>query len=198
MLPATSTFSAFLRAVAGATICASLLATRVLAQPSSSSAPTRVAPWAAINAVGYGGAGLAIGVAALTQSASGYGGDALTAAVFMGGGVVGGFALGRRASAQLRARRPIGRWHQVGVSSGAVLAGGVLGAIAAVPLINSDGEGTALGTDEATLAKTVGVGSGVGLLFALTQQRALRANRVAVVPYHDARRAAGVRVIVQF
>lgn len=64
--------------------------------------------------------------------------------------------LGGRADRAIADGRAVEGPHRAAVLGGGVLAGGTLGALATVPLINSEGEGTFLGSDETTLHAPTG------------------------------------------
>ena len=176
-----------------------LFGTRASAQTVSSL--RGVAPWGIIDAVGYGGVGLAAGYlfAALETddlAPTDVGIAAITVSTISG--VVGGALLGRRARARIASGRPVSAGHRLAVTTGAVFAGATLGAGAAFPLINPEDEGTPLGSDEFTLMVAVGGGTVLGILYAMRHQRDFDATRVSVAPYVGRRGGTGLQMRVRF
>jgi hypothetical protein len=154
-----------------------------------------------IDGLGYGGLGFGLGLVAawdIEGTEIGPPDEAVAlVAVTTAAGIIGGALLGRSANRALAAGRPLGVGHRTAVLAGAVLAGATLGALAAVPLINPEGEGTPLGTDEATVTTLAIAGAAVGSLFALTQARRLAAGRVELMPSFPGDGGVGLRVRVR-
>ena len=131
--------------------------------PSSASGQS----WRTLDAFGYGALGAVAGAAAtLEADCSGY----ICATHFVG--VFGGFAVGAVSGASMGGRaddavaqgRPVHGVHRGGVALGTLLAGSALGAVASVPLINGEGSGTFLGSDEQTVTVLAVLGAGLGAL----------------------------------
>ncbi len=169
------------------------------AQPPEAARAWQV-PWAVIDAVGYAGAGFGLGLAGtLAKSTDGLGTELaiIGASTVVAGGL--GAVLGRRVVARKADGRPVPRGLRTAVLAGAVLAGGTLGALAAVPLINGEGTGTPLGADDATVAITTGSGAALGVLFAVWQRRSLTAaSRLSVTPFYAGHGISGIRVGMTF
>jgi hypothetical protein len=72
--------------------------------------------------------------------------------------------------------------HRAAVLGGGVLAGGTLGALAAVPLVAGHREGTPLGSDEQTVVLLVGGGAFVGALFVGRYRHELGSRSISVTP----------------
>lgn len=156
------------------------------------------APWVLYDAVGYGGLGFGLGLAAAwgMENDSGFGppGEALVVlGVGTVAGIVTGAILGSRAGHAVAEGRPLGTGHRAATLAGPVLAGGTLGALAAIPLINGEGEGTALGSDERTVGLLTLAGFAVGSVVAWRLSDELPVRGVQAGPAGD----GGYRLRVQ-
>ena len=115
------------------------------------SRPINHAPWALIDAVGYGVLGLGVGLGAAVVSSPnsmvadrGVVGPMLA---FTAAGTVAGGIIGSRASRHLDNGVPLTRGHRNAVVLGTVLFGASLGSLAAIPLIAGESESTPIGSD---------------------------------------------------
>jgi hypothetical protein len=115
----------------------------------------------------------------------GYGPDgttlALVAAATMVGAVAGGM-VGLDARRIATGGGRVEGLHRTAVLGGGVLAGGTMGALAAVPLVAGPGEGTPLGSDEQTVALLVGSGAFMGALFVRKYRHELGTKSISVTP----------------
>ena len=154
--------------------------------------------WGLYDAVGYGGLGFALGlVAAWDMEGTGLGPPAAALAVVgaaTAAGIAGGAVLGRRASRSVASGEPVSGAHRAAVLAGGVLAGGTVGALASIPLINGDGEGTPLGSDERTVALMIGAGLAAGAVFAVSRRQELAGRRITIVPEASTAGGYGIRV----
>lgn len=140
--------------------------------------PPHVPNWGLWDAIGYGGLGfaLAMPMAQGSNCIGPCGNDLVSIAALAAGGVIAGAIVGGRARGMLRQSRELSPGHRAAVAVGAVLAGGTFGALASIPLINGEGEGTAIGSDEQTVLLFALGGAALGVLFVsrkwdgLTQQ----------------------------
>jgi len=180
--------------------CIAALASPARATGQESKPPrARHIPWALIDAIGYGGAGFGVGLATMWSSDRSIGEAVGIIGSSTVAGIVLGAALGHKASAAVAGGRAPRPGLRSAALAGVVLAGASLGALAAVPLINGADEGTPLGSDEATVAITTGIGAAVGILFAVVGARPLPASaRVSVAPFVAARGRPGIRVGMTF
>jgi hypothetical protein len=97
-------------------------------------------------------------------------------------GIVTGSMIGARARRSIARNEPLSPAKQTAVIIGVTSAGAVVGAIASVPLIESEGEGTPLGSDEFTFASLTTAGAILGLLYTVRRWDEMRGRRVSVVP----------------
>ena len=187
------------RSLLALTAACVLLGTRASAQAPSSL--RGVAPWGIIDAVGYGSMGLGLGTI-FAYAASDEIGPSDAGLIAMGAsalaGIVGGAYVGQRARARIAGGRQVAEGHRLAVYTGAVLAGATVGALASVPLINSDNEGTPLGSDEVTAMVTVGGGTMLGVIYAMRHRRDFDIGRVSVAPYVGRRGGAGMQMRLRF
>lgn len=126
--------------------------------------------WAFINSLGYGALGMGTGIL-VTHEADCTGGGFVCIPGELVVGTLGGLAIGgvtgaiigRRANDAVGSGEPLSPSHRAAVTLGTASAGAMLGMAAAAILINPEGEGTFLGSDEttATLFSLVGAGSGL-------------------------------------
>ncbi len=132
-------------------------------------APARSQSLGFLSGLGYATAGGAIGVAA-TANATCEGflciPDAMVAAMLAGviGGAITGAAINSSAQRKIDSGKPLGGGHLAALSVGTVLGGATLGAIASGLIVNSDGSGTFLGSDERTFAIMTAAGAGLGVI----------------------------------
>ena len=142
--------------------------------------------WSLIDAIGYGGLGFGVGLITtwdMEGSDLGPPGTALavTAATTVAGTVAGAM-IGKRAQNTMAEGGRLGGAHRAAVVGGVIMAGGTVGAVAAIPLINGEGEGTFLGSDEQTVALLVLAGGALGSVFAWKQRDQLAFRSVSVTP----------------
>ena len=152
--------------------------------------------WGLVDAVGYGGVGFLAGVVAawdsdIDQAVPTIGLTTLT-------GLVIGAAIGHHASNRIRSGAPPSGASRSMVSAGAILAGATLGACAAVPLINGEGEGTPLGSDETALAILMGGGTLLGVWYLRRHNSDFNGTRLGVTPIRTRDSAYGLRVSVRY
>lgn len=169
-----------------------LVLASLLSIPVSSEAQS----WALVDGLGYGaiGAGVGAGMAWHLEPAAGW--SVITATT--GAGIVAGVLVGRAADRALARGEPLGDGHRVAVVAGSVLAGAALGGLASAALINGEGEGTFMGSDETTFtALTVG-GAALGAAFTWWRQDALEPRAVTAAPTVSADGGVGLGVRVRF
>lgn len=152
-----------------------------------------VGQWAIMDAVGYGGAGFLVGIAAAWESES-----FATIGAFTVAGVVAGTVIGRHVSQQAAAGAAPGAASRFFASTGALLAGTTLGAMVAVPLISNEGSRTPLGSDETTAAVLMTAGTALGGVFLVQHNKDFSRTRVAFAPIRTRESAYGLRVAVRY
>jgi len=152
--------------------------------------------WGLVNALGYGGVGFLAGVAAAWDSD--LEGAVATIGLSSLAGVVVGTAIGRHASNRIRNGEPLSGTSRFAVSAGTILAGATLGACAAVPLINGEGEGTPLGSDESALAILMGGGTALGVWYLTRHRGDFAGARLGITPIRTKDSAYGLRVSVRY
>jgi hypothetical protein len=181
-------------AILGIIITAAPAAAQVEPAGSRSDIPN----WGLLDAIGYGGLGFAIAMPLVWDSncLGPCGGDLVAIVALAGGGIVAGAAIGGRARKALSQGQQLTPGHRVAVAAGGVLAGGTLGALASIPLIQSEGEGTAFGSDERTVSLFVLGGAALGALFVSIKWDGLRQNDISLRPaiFRGARIGLNVRV----
>jgi hypothetical protein len=173
------------------------------AQSNATSGSSGGAKWGLIDGVGYGGLGFGLGVAATWNMESdnlvGPPGEAL---VIIGASTVAGTILGAivgtRAQRTIAARRSLEGAHRIAVIGGAVTAGATLGALASVPLIKGQGEGTALGSDEQTFTLLVLAGGALGALYVWKHRSEFSSRNINLAPEITGDGEYGLRVRVIF
>ena len=152
-----------------------LLVLLALSAPTPAAAQTAPpasdgASWGLYDAIGYGGLGFGVSLlAASGMEGQGFGPPTGALVVVGAGTVVGivtGAVIGRAASRAVARGRPVGAGHRAAALGGVFLVGSTVGALAAIPLINGEGEDTPLGSDERTAAFTILGGSALGALAA--------------------------------
>lgn len=166
------------------TISAIAILALMAARPAGASAQS----WAFLDGLGYGAAGAGLRLLA------GWEADCAdyvcmetmgrTLGGLAAGGIIGG-VMGRRADRLVERGDPVGGSHRAGVAAGAVLAGAAMGGIGSFLLINGEGSGTFLGSDEQTFSGLVLAGAAVGVLIAGSRWDDLTGaagSRVAVRP----------------
>lgn len=123
-----------------------------------------------LNSLGYGVAGATLGALA-TANASCEGEFICipTVTVFstLGGAALGatlGAKSAKSANRDVAQGRTVGSGHLAAVAIGTVLGGATVGAVASAVLINPDGPGTILGSDEQTFAILTLTGAGLAVL----------------------------------
>lgn len=173
-----------------------LVGERAFAQLPSRPQPEGIARWGLVNAVGYGGLGFLVGVAAAWDKD--IDGAFATIGLSSLAGVVTGAAIGGHASKRIRSGEQLSGTSRFAVSAGAILAGATLGACAAVPLINGEGAGTPLGSDESTLGILVGTGTLLGAWYLRRHSGELSGERLGIAPIRTIDSAYGLRVSVRY
>ena len=143
--------------------------------------------WSILDALGYGGLGFGAGIlgAVATQGDCGFGPCDHQVAVIAAATVAGmatGFIIGRRAETRLSRGESLTSRHRNAVIAGALLAGPVIGAVAASLLINSEGSGTALGSDEQTFAIALLASTALSSWYVSRHSRELLTRRTRVTP----------------
>lgn len=158
--------------------------------------------WVLLDAVGYGGVGFGLGLAAAWGIEGDDIGPPASALAVVGAstaaGVVAGFLIGRRARNRIADGMPVEGAHRAAVIGGVVGAGAVLGALAAFPLVNGEGEGTPLGSDEQTVLLTTLAGGALGSLYAWKHSDELSGGTLRVTPAISRTTGYGLRVRVGF
>lgn len=168
------------------------------AQVPDADEPRGAPMWSLFDAVGYGGLGFGIGFMMAPKDLGSIGAGA---AMIAAGGVAGlviGARLGRRAEAAVERGEEITPGHRTGVVGGVVLAGATLGAVASIPLLNNQGPGTALGSDEQTVGILVLAGSALGALYVWRNSDGLAPKRVDVAPAVIGGRQVGLGIHLRF
>lgn len=164
--------------------------------------PVRLRPedgggrWTLVNAVGYGGAGFLTGLAVAWDKD--IDGAVATIGLFSLAGVVTGAAIGSHASSRIRSGEPLSGASRLAVSAGALLAGATLGACAAVPLINGEGAGTPLGSDESALGILVGTGTLLGAWYLRRHTGDFDGARLGISPIRTRDSAYGLRASMRY
>ena len=158
----------------------------------SAQSPRGVTPrgpikWVILDAAGYGGVGFIVGAAAgLAMSPSCPFGNCSGLLIgVLGGtaaGLAGGAAIGNHARQAIANGQPLSAGHRSAVLLGTVLGGATLGALSSALLINGNGAGTPLGTDEATFGMLTGGGTALGLAMAIMNSHELDSRRMSVRP----------------
>jgi hypothetical protein len=90
--------------------------------------------------------------------------------------------IGGRARKGIAQRGHIKRVHKVAAMGGMALAGSTIGALVSIPLIEGEGEGTFLGSDEKTFTILVLGGTALGSLFAWMNRDELPSLSLQVAP----------------
>jgi hypothetical protein len=150
-------------------------------RPGNASGP----PWTLVGAIGYGGVGFGAG-ALLTWNmpSDNFVGPSDRALAIVAAttalGTLSGAIIGSTARRRHGRNERLSTGQQIAVVAGSVLAGATLGALAAVPLISSDGEGTPLGTDETTFGILTAGGGALGVLYAVSQRHWIGGSRVEI------------------
>ncbi len=180
----------------------SLSMTSSAAAQAGEAAPVRGRALGLLNAIGYGGLGFGLGlVAGYAMPSDGFGPSDEALLAIAGGtitGIVVGSIVGGQASRSIARNEPISPAKQTAVLIGVTLAGATAGALASVPLINSEGAGTPLGSDVFTFGSLTSVGAVLGLLYAVRRSGEMRARRVSVVPDIGWRGQFALNVRVRF
>jgi hypothetical protein len=162
----------------------------------------RRSDWGLYDAIGYGGLGLALGLPAFLGMEGEDFGPHPVALVIVGvttlGGVLGGAALGSRARRRVAEGREVSRAHRAAALGGVVLAGGMAGALATVPLIMGEGEGTPFGSDEQTITLFVLSGVALGSVFAWKNRGELQGRPLTAYPMASAARGPGLGMRLTF
>lgn len=109
-------------------------------------------------------------------------------------GAVAGAMPGSRAEHAICEGRRLGSAHRAAVAGGAVLAEATLGAVSVVPLINREGEGTFLGSDERTVSLPALTGGTLGFLYVRSKWGQLAVRSVSLAPALSANGAFGMQM----
>ena len=152
--------------------------------------------WALVDGLGYGGVGALAGVALAWDQD--YGSGFSTILVGTGAGVLVGGLVGHAADRTLARGEALGGAHKAAVVTGSVLAGTVVGALASAALINGEGSGTPLGSDESTFTVLTLGGAGLGVAYAWWRRDALNPRGVTATPRVSADGEVGLHFQVRF
>lgn len=152
--------------------------------------------WALVDGLGYGAVGTGVGAMAAWDLDYDEGFAVIVLAT--GAGIAVGALVGHAADTRLARGEALGSGHQAAVVVGSVLAGTTLGALASAALINGEGEGTFLGSDETTFAALTIGGTALGAAVTWWRRDALRPRGVSVSPAVSPEGGAGLRVRVTF
>ena len=149
--------------------------------------------WIVADALGYGTLGFFAGAVAGAVASSGqdcgFGPCEAPVLMAVGGGllgVAGGAALGINARRAAAAGTPISNAHMAAMKIGGALGGATLGALISSTMINGEGSGTRIGSDEATFFSLTGIGLATGIWFVASHGREL--DRLTVSPSVRAKR----------
>lgn len=151
--------------------------------------PARSQSVGLLNGIGYAALGGTLGIAATAGSGCSGSGlcilpdgmiPAMLAGVVLGG--IGGAAINSSAQRTISSGEPLSGGQLAALSVGTVLGGAVLGMVAAGALINGDGTGTFLGSDERTAALMTAAGAGFGVFCLHRQWGKLTGRNVHVQP----------------
>ena len=173
-----------------------LIGERAFAQYPAPRTEDGIGRWTLANAVGYGGVGFLGGLVAAWDSEI-YEGVATIGLSSLAGAAIGA-AIGSHASSRIRRGEPLSGMGRFAVSAGTILAGTTLGACAAVPLINGEGSGTPLGSDESALAITMGAGTMLGAWYLRRHSGDFDGARLGIAPFRTIDSAFGLRVSVRY
>lgn len=158
-----------------------------------------------LNIVGFGAVGGGVGALATSGAeCSGTGFICIPAEFVMAtiGGAVAGMLVGNSVASS--ANRTVGEGRSPGTASltalsvGSALGGAALGALAGGMLVNDDGTGTFLGSDEQTIVITGLAGAALGILQLSRRWEALTGHAVEVRPTVAGGGRAGVNLTVRF
>jgi hypothetical protein len=178
------------------------VSTTVAAQVQTTAASDGGARWGVVDAIGYGGLGFGLGLmASWDMEGSGFGppGAAVAAVgVTTVLGTVAGAVIGTRAQRAIAAPGELDGAHRVAVIAGGLMAGGTLGSLVAVPLINGEGEGTFLGSDERTVVLLALAGTALGSVYVWTHRAEFSSSGVNLTPEISGRGEYGIRLRVAF
>ena len=173
-----------------------------VAQDNGSPPSSRGAGWGIIDGIGYGGLGFGVAVAATWDMESDHFGPPVTALMIIGASTVAGTVLGAvmgsRAQRTVAAGRPLDGAHRVAVIAGGVMAGGTLGALTSAALIQGEGEGTVLGSDEQTFTILVLVGTALSSLYVWRHREELTSGGIGLAPEVHGSGKYGLRVRVTY
>ena len=183
-------------------LCCLIFSARAAGQDSTR-APShaRSGRWGLVNALGYGGVGLLVGYSAAVGAAFSDASDTDLGVLLIAAPLAGaalGASIGHSASSRInRGERP-GAGSRFAVKTGAILAGATLGALASVPLINDEGAGTPLGSDENTAAILMTTGVALGALYIHRHADDFSATRVSIAPMRTIDSAYGLRIALRY
>jgi hypothetical protein len=162
----------------------------MLAQNPESRPQRSTLKWAVADAIGYGGLGTALGFLAAvatagTESGCGFGPCAGALMAIPAGaiaGAMGGAVIGARAGRALSRGDQLGAGQRTAVVVGTLLAGTSIGAIASFSMINGDGSGTPIGSDEKTFGLLTIGGFALSTAFVATHSHELNGGRIRLSP----------------
>lgn len=143
--------------------------------------------WIVADAAGYGALGLAVGFGAgiMTNDTCPFGS---CTSIVIGGltgalvGTMGGAKIAVSARDAVARGEPLGSGHRSAVTLGAVLGGATLGALGSSLMINGNGSGTPIGSDERTFALLTVTGLFGGAYFVARHSHELDPPRMNVMP----------------
>lgn len=159
-------------------------------------APLHAQSWSFIDLVGYGAAGGGLGFALTVEADCSDIVCGQTVFTTLGGlalGAVGGAIIGSRAQSALDRGEALTPGHRNAVAAGTVFAGAALGGVTSFLLINSEGEGTFLGSDEQTFGMLALAGAGLGALYVASQWAELSGQGLELRPAVLSGRRLGIQ-----
>lgn len=172
-----------------------------MAQSGGSSDQEGGFDWSLLDAIGYGGLGFGVGLlAAWDMEGADIGPPGEALALVAGAtlaGTLGGWIMGDRAEDAIARGHELRSAHRAAVIAGVVLAGGTAGALASIPFVNSEGEGTPFGSDERTVALLVGAGAVLGSLYVWMRRDELIHPRFRIAPALPGPNRYGLQVRVR-
>lgn len=164
-------------------------------------APLHAQSWSFIDMVGYGAAGGGLGLALTVEADCSDFVCGQTVFTTLGGavlGAVGGAIVGSRAQDALNRGEALTPVHRNGVAAGTVLAGAALGGLTSFLLINSEGEGIFLGSDEQTFGMLALGGAGLGALYVASHWAELSGEGMQLRPAVFPGRHLGIQGRLEF
>lgn len=174
---------------------------RSSAQESPEQPTHRSGKWGLVDAIGYGGVGAFVGYASAVGASFSNSSDSEAGIMIIAGPIAGlalGATIGHSASSRINRGESLSGASRFAVGTGAILAGATLGALASMPLINGDGAGTPLGSDETAFAVMTTTGVVLSALYIRRHADDFREPRVSIAPVRTIDRAHGLRVALRY